>query len=312
MAETRPGLHPDPAWNLKDEIVAQLAYAREWGGRFVVAIPRVQDGLLWPSQAAALGAPTGDIELVFCPKCGYIGNRAFDPEKLRYDPSYDISLHYSPVYRDFIAALVDRLARDLALSGKTVLEIGSGKGDFLHALCQRAGCQGVGFDPTSTAQEPAGSPVRVVRDFYSERYADEPADLVCCRHVLNSIADLRGFLGTLRRTLGPRTRSVVYCEVPDGAVIFRQARRLERRLRALLLFHGALARAALHWRPVSHPGRRPRASRTSTSASKRSPAPAPLPAPGPTAASSAWPPRSTPSGPSTGRRSRAGGTGSTP
>ena len=29
-------------WNLKDEILAQLAYVREWGGRFVVPIPTVQ------------------------------------------------------------------------------------------------------------------------------------------------------------------------------------------------------------------------------------------------------------------------------
>ncbi len=29
-------------WNLKDEIAAQLAFAREWGARFVVPIPRVQ------------------------------------------------------------------------------------------------------------------------------------------------------------------------------------------------------------------------------------------------------------------------------
>ena len=29
-------------WNLKEEIVAQLAYAREWGARFVVPIPQVQ------------------------------------------------------------------------------------------------------------------------------------------------------------------------------------------------------------------------------------------------------------------------------
>jgi hypothetical protein len=26
-------------WNLKDEIVAQLAHARSWGARFVVPIP---------------------------------------------------------------------------------------------------------------------------------------------------------------------------------------------------------------------------------------------------------------------------------
>jgi C-methyltransferase C-terminal domain len=29
-------------WNLKEEIVAQLEYAREWGARFVVPIPRVE------------------------------------------------------------------------------------------------------------------------------------------------------------------------------------------------------------------------------------------------------------------------------
>jgi hypothetical protein len=181
----------------------------------------VQDGLLWPSRAAALAAPSGDIELVFCPSCGYVGNRAFDPSRLRYDPSYDISLHYSPVYREFIDGLVERLAREHDLAGKTVLEIGSGKGDFLKALCERAGARGVGFDPTSTAEGDDPS-VRIVKDFYSERWAAEPADLLCCRHVLNSIEDLRGFLETVRRTLGPRTQSVVYFEVPDGAVIFRR------------------------------------------------------------------------------------------
>lgn len=29
-------------WNLKDEIVEQMAYVREWGGRFVVPLPRVE------------------------------------------------------------------------------------------------------------------------------------------------------------------------------------------------------------------------------------------------------------------------------
>jgi hypothetical protein len=29
-------------WNLKEEIVEQLAYAREWGAQFIVPIPEVQ------------------------------------------------------------------------------------------------------------------------------------------------------------------------------------------------------------------------------------------------------------------------------
>ena len=29
-------------WNLKDEIVAQHGYIREWGGRFIVPIPQLE------------------------------------------------------------------------------------------------------------------------------------------------------------------------------------------------------------------------------------------------------------------------------
>jgi|RhiMetdeSRZDD1v2_1073273.scaffolds.fasta_scaffold09990_5 methyltransferase family protein/C-methyltransferase-like protein len=182
----------------------------------------VQDGLLWPTPETATRAPTGRIELVFCGSCGYVGNRAFDSRLLRYDPGYDISLHYSPVYRRFVDELVDRLITTYDLRGKAIIEIGSGKGDFLRALCARGGNRGLGFDPTSTVPDDPEGSVRILREFYSEAFAGEEADLLCCRHVLNSIEDLRGFLGMVRRTLGSRTRSVVYFEVPDGAVVFRR------------------------------------------------------------------------------------------
>jgi SAM-dependent methyltransferase len=42
IAETRPDYILILPWNLRDEIVAQLAYAREWGARFVVPIPDVE------------------------------------------------------------------------------------------------------------------------------------------------------------------------------------------------------------------------------------------------------------------------------
>jgi hypothetical protein len=29
-------------WNIKDEIMEQMAQVREWGGRFVVAVPEVR------------------------------------------------------------------------------------------------------------------------------------------------------------------------------------------------------------------------------------------------------------------------------
>jgi C-methyltransferase C-terminal domain/Putative zinc binding domain/Methyltransferase domain len=42
ISETRPNYVLILPWNLRDEIAAQLAYIREWGGRFVVPIPSVE------------------------------------------------------------------------------------------------------------------------------------------------------------------------------------------------------------------------------------------------------------------------------
>ena len=89
---------------LASTAAGQAYECRVSGGRspelfFRVEGVPVQDGLLWPSRAEAAAAPTGDIELVFCGRCGYIGNRPFDPGLLQSPPGYDISLHYSPVIR---------------------------------------------------------------------------------------------------------------------------------------------------------------------------------------------------------------------
>jgi SAM-dependent methyltransferase len=42
LAQTRPDYILILPWNLKDEIIAQLEYAREWGARFIVPIPSVE------------------------------------------------------------------------------------------------------------------------------------------------------------------------------------------------------------------------------------------------------------------------------
>jgi hypothetical protein len=44
LREARPDYVLILPWNLKDEITAQLAYVREWGGRFVLPIPEVNVG----------------------------------------------------------------------------------------------------------------------------------------------------------------------------------------------------------------------------------------------------------------------------
>jgi hypothetical protein len=42
IAETKPDYVMILPWNLRDEIMAQLSYIREWGGKFIVPIPEVE------------------------------------------------------------------------------------------------------------------------------------------------------------------------------------------------------------------------------------------------------------------------------
>ena len=41
IRETRPDYLLILPWNIKDEVMAQNAFVREWGGRFVIPIPRI-------------------------------------------------------------------------------------------------------------------------------------------------------------------------------------------------------------------------------------------------------------------------------
>ena len=42
LRDVKPDLVLILPWNLRDEIAAQLAYVRDWGGRFVIAVPELQ------------------------------------------------------------------------------------------------------------------------------------------------------------------------------------------------------------------------------------------------------------------------------
>jgi hypothetical protein len=42
LAQERPNYVVIMPWNLRDEITAQLAYVRDWGGRFVVSLPKLE------------------------------------------------------------------------------------------------------------------------------------------------------------------------------------------------------------------------------------------------------------------------------
>jgi SAM-dependent methyltransferase len=174
--------------------------------------------LLLDDLGAARSYPRRDVVLAFCHTCGLIQNTAFDPEVMDYSPEYEDSQAHSPRFLAFATELARHLVDRYGLQGGRALEIGCGKGDFLVVLANEGKMQAVGFDP---AYEPGPllpdhpERVRFVRDLFSERYAHESADLVCCRHTLEHVPDAHRFVTMVRRCIGDRLETTVFFEVPD-------------------------------------------------------------------------------------------------
>lgn len=175
--------------------------------------------VLWDSREEALAAARAGIRLAFCPDCGFNYNVAFDPRLVEYTPTYENSLHHSARFQQYAESLAKRLVERYQLWNKDVIEIGCGQGDFLRLLVELGGNHGVGFDPSCNGgAAPAAShpDVKILPEVYSEAHRNYPADLVCCRHVLEHIAQPHDFLVRVRQAIGDRSDTTVFFEVPNA------------------------------------------------------------------------------------------------
>jgi SAM-dependent methyltransferase len=179
----------------------------------------------WSTREEALRAPRGPIELTACPRCGHVFNSAFDPALVAYAPGYENSQHASTVFAGYAEKLVERLIGSYVQTpDNAIVDIGCGRGDLLAMLTQRANGRGFGFDPsyhdTGSVSRPAN--VTIAREYFGREQsrALRPA-LVCCRHVLEHVADPVGFLTEMRGALAEAGDPVLYLEVPNGTHLFR-------------------------------------------------------------------------------------------
>ncbi len=176
--------------------------------------------VLFTSREAAIGAPTGTMDLRYCPGCGHLHNAAFDADLVRYSADYENSLHHSAHFQGYARSLAQGLVGRHRLANRTVVEIASGQGDFLRELTRLSGGRGVGFDPAYRGPPGERDGVEVIPEHYSEHHARREADLILCRHALEHIASPAAFLGMVRRAIGERD-TAVYFEVPDARFTLR-------------------------------------------------------------------------------------------
>ena len=175
--------------------------------------------LLLDDPGEASNFPRGDLKIAFCDACGFVTNTAFTPGQAEYSQRYEETQGFSPRFMEFAQELAERWVADYDLADKTVLEIGCGKGEFLIEMARAGAGRCIGIDPGVHAErwadDPIGSKIEWIADFYDERYSDLDADVVICRHTLEHIPDVADFMSTIRRAIGDRPDTVVLFELPD-------------------------------------------------------------------------------------------------
>jgi SAM-dependent methyltransferase len=182
----------------------------------------VGQNFIYRSRGDALGAARGDIALAVCERCGFIANVAFDPTLVTYSSSYENTQTCSEVFRAYIEELAAYLVDRYDLNGKSLIEVGCGKGDFLRIICRLGGNRGVGFDPSYVPTTgPPDEDLTFVQDFYGEQHAGYRADLMISRHVLEHVPSPHRFVESMRPPI--KAGGALFIEIPDSTWILRFA-----------------------------------------------------------------------------------------
>ena len=179
----------------------------------------------------------------FCRACGFmlqhrVRLRAVASTPPRYEETQAL---LAPLRRRSPTTLAERWVEQYDLHGRTVLEIGCGKGEFLACMCEAGAGQGIGIDPgpipsASTERRPptasSGSPTST-----PSATSHLAADAIVCRHTLEHIQPVGEFMRIVRAVDRRPHRHVGALRAARRAPRARGDRVLGRLLRALLVLH---------------------------------------------------------------------------
>ena len=180
---------------------------------------------LQPTREEAMAVTRGDLDMRLCRQCAHFFNAAFDARLMNYDEGhYDNSLHGSAVFRRYAQELASKLVERHDLHRKQIVEIGSGRGEFLKLIADEGENSTVGFEPSPAGREtPAtnrGS-VEIVPSYFGPAHKDRRADFVICRHVLEHIEAPVEFVRMASALLAEKSECGFYFEVPNALYTLR-------------------------------------------------------------------------------------------
>ncbi len=164
----------------------------------------------------AMAVERKDITMAFCNSCGFIFNSSFDTSLDYYTKGYEDQQGFSPTFVKFLTGVTQRFIERYDIRNKQVIEIGCGKGDFIHLISELGNNRGVGIDPAWVPGRTKENPdVTFIREFYSEEHGAIEADSITCRHTLEHIHDTYGFMETIRKSIKGDKDVILFFEIPS-------------------------------------------------------------------------------------------------
>jgi hypothetical protein len=173
---------------------------------FYVAGMPVFPNMVFSTATEARQAPVGDMTLMVCDACGFVFNETFEANLLDFNQKYDNEQKHSAYYQQYLQNIIELLRKEVPHAQK-VAEIGCGKGHFLELMLEQ-GFDAIGFDPTYEGENP-----KIVKDYFSDKYSTQNADLLVMRHMLYTVINPFELLHTIAKA--NHYKGKVYIEVLD-------------------------------------------------------------------------------------------------
>lgn len=161
-----------------------------------------------------------DMEIYYCDICTHVFNsnaKNYEQYNLKYDNSQINSVYF----KKYINLVSSYINDNIELSGKTILEIGCGQGDFINLISKDTDCSYIGFDP-SLKELINLEKMKLYNKFFDEKYAgilEQKIDLVILRHIMEHIIEPNDIIKNVYKVL--KNDGKVYIEVPSCEYILK-------------------------------------------------------------------------------------------
>lgn len=167
------------------------------------------------TKGEAVESPTYQLDVRQCSNCGHVFHTSFDADDVPYRESSNLVFNQGHGWQQYQDELAQRWTAEFGLSGKAVIEIGAGDGEFLERMA-RFGCDVIAYEPGPDADACAARGLRVQRAYFGEQdVAEHQPDAIICRHVIEHMADPAAFLRAIRRgAVSTNQAPYFFAEVP--------------------------------------------------------------------------------------------------